>query len=257
VEILFVLFLGLCFGSFNTLLAYRLPLGKPIVVARSACPACRKPLGARDLVPLFSWLAACGACRQCKSSIHYRYPCTELVTAATFFIAYAFHGFSVDALLIALLGSHIIALCIIDFEHRIIPDTLQLVMGGIGILYTLNGHLHVADMLAGMAIGAGAGFFLQKGYKFLKGYDGLGTGDVKFMGVAGIWLGVTPLLPFFFYAGVLGVMSALLWRSLTRDPYFPFGPALAISLFLLVIYPPSESWFRLISVQMVTLLGII
>ena len=256
-EIFTVLMLGLCFGSFNTLLAYRLPLNNPVVIARSACPSCRKPLSARDLLPLLSWLITGGKCRQCNTPIHWRYPATELVTAAIFLLVYSLHGFTVNALLLALLGTQIVAVCIIDFEHRIIPDELQITMGLTGLIYGLSGHLHLATMIAGLLIGAGFGFTLQKGYLWLKKRAGLGMGDVKFMAVSGLWLGVTPLIPFFFYAGILGILSAIGWRILRHDLYFPFGPALAISLFLLVLYPPSEYWFQQLSLLMVTTVGII
>jgi prepilin signal peptidase PulO-like enzyme (type II secretory pathway) len=237
-EIFTVCLLGLCFGSFNTLLAYRLPLRKPVVMARSM-------------------LITGGKCRHCHTRVHWRYPATELVTALLFLLVYVIQGFTFNGLLIALLGSQIVALCIIDFEHRIIPDELQISMGLTGLLYGLNENLHVATMLGGMVAGASCGYLLQKSYLLLKKRHGLGMGDVKFMAVAGIWLGIAPLLPFFFYAGMLGIVSAVLWRVVRHDPYFPFGPALAISLFVLVLYPDSEAWFQKLSLLMVTTVGII
>jgi leader peptidase (prepilin peptidase) / N-methyltransferase len=246
-EAFFVAVTGLCFGSLNTLLAYRLPQNKPIGMVRSACPACRTPLSPKDLMPVVSWLMSGGCCRHCAVRVHWRYPATELVTACVFLLVYVLHGFTLQAMLIALLGSQIVALCVIDFEHRIIPDVLQWSMAATGIIYSVTGHLHPADALMGALVGGGCGLALQQGYRVLKKHDGLGMGDVKFMAVAGIWLGVAPLVPFFFYAGVLGVLSALLWRCIRAgDPYFPFGPALAFSLFMLVVYPPSEGWFMLL-----------
>ena len=43
-------------GSFLGTLIVRLPEGRPVVLDRSRCDACGEVLGARDLVPIFSWL---------------------------------------------------------------------------------------------------------------------------------------------------------------------------------------------------------
>lgn len=257
-EALFVALFGLCFGSLNTLLAYRLPRDKPIGLVRSECTACHTSLSPRDLIPVGSWVLSRGACRHCGVRIHWRYPATELVTAAVFVVVYMLHGFTLQGGLIALLGAQFIALCLIDFEHRIIPDVLQWSMAATGVAYSMSGALHIADALVGALVGGGCGLALQQGYCAVKKRDGLGMGDVKFMAVAGLWLGVAPLVPFFFYAGILGVVSALLWRMMRAgDPYFPFGPALAFSLFLLVLYPPSEGWFLQLSrIMIAPLLGV-
>jgi leader peptidase (prepilin peptidase) / N-methyltransferase len=257
IELFFIICFGLCFGSLNTLLIHRLPEGKPIGMTRSQCPRCKTALTPLDLVPLFSWLCSGGKCRHCKTNVHWRYPVIECITAATFVLAYAFYGFSVNGALIALLGSQIIVLCIIDFQHRIIPDELQISMAITGIIYCLYNDIHIMTMLAGMLIGGGLGLALQRLFRWWKKQEGLGTGDVKFMAVSGIWLGAEVLIPFFFYGGVFGIISALLWRMIHPDPRFPFGPALAISLFILVLHPSSDLWFLQLSFWLVTILRII
>lgn len=62
-------------------------------------------------------------------------------------------------------------------------------------------------------------------------------GDVKFLAVCGVWLGVPALLPFLFFAGVFGVVTGLCWRALGNGQLFPFGPALALSMLLCVAIP--------------------
>ncbi len=257
IEVFIVVVVGLCFGSLNTLLIYRLPLSKPVGMVRSACPVCRTPLRAADLLPLFSWLLTRGRCRHCHAAVHWRYPVTELVTALVFLLVWRFHGLTPEGALIALLGSQLLVLCVIDFEHRIIPDALQVTIGATGVAYGVMTTMHLSEMLGGMLVGALIGLVLQYGFRYATGKDGLGTGDVKFMAAAGIWLGLSPLVTFLFYSGVLGVASALLWRMIHPDPRFPFGPALALSLFLLVMYPASALWFQTISVWIVTALGLI
>lgn len=242
-ESIAALMLGVCFGSLNTLLIHRLPHHEPIGFSRSRCPVCTTALTGRDLIPLLSWLVTRGRCRYCKTSIHWRYPLTELLTAALFLLAYLSEGATLSGLFLALLASQIVVLIGIDIAHRIIPDSLQITMGLTGIAYGLATGIHPATMLGGALIGCLTGLALQHGFRLATGKDGLGTGDVKFLGVVGIWIGIPPLPVFLFYSGLLGVISAGLWRMIHDDPRFPFGPALALSLLLLLFYPPAVNIF--------------
>ncbi len=65
-------------GSFLTTLAYRLPAGAPITLARSACPACGETLSPLSLVPVISWIAQRGLCRHCQGPISPAYPLIEI-----------------------------------------------------------------------------------------------------------------------------------------------------------------------------------
>ena len=56
-------------GSFLGVLVVRLPAGRPVGLARSACPHCGVTLGAVDLVPLASWVALRGRCRHGSASV--------------------------------------------------------------------------------------------------------------------------------------------------------------------------------------------
>ena len=69
---------GAIVGSFMTMLVYRLPRGKSIVLPRSACPRCGHVLGLRDLVPLLSWITSGGKCRHCGAAIGWRYLLIEI-----------------------------------------------------------------------------------------------------------------------------------------------------------------------------------
>ena len=83
-SLLAVLFvLGLCVGSFLNVVIWRLPRGGSVVLPPSHCPRCEMQLGARDLVPVASWLFLRGACRGCRSRISVRYPVVELGTGLT------------------------------------------------------------------------------------------------------------------------------------------------------------------------------
>ena len=89
---IFILLIGLCLGSFASLLAYRWPRGLPWANTRSQCPACGHVLGARDLVPVLSWVFSGGACRHCGAAVSVRYPLFEVACGALCLGLYALIG---------------------------------------------------------------------------------------------------------------------------------------------------------------------
>jgi leader peptidase (prepilin peptidase) / N-methyltransferase len=243
-EWVIILFLGLSCGSFITLASYRLPRDEDIIFTPSRCTACNRSLKPRDLVPVFSWLANCMECRFCHKPVHWRYPMIEIITAGAFALIYARHGVSWEAGLLALLAIGLLIMIVADFEHYIIPDEVHYLLAPTGIAYRLFTGTHWFDVAAGFLLGLAIGLALRFGYQWLRKREGLGWGDVKFFAIVGLWLGVVPLVPFLFFAGLFGVLTALMWRSMGKGALFPFGPALALALFACVLYPemPQAFW---------------
>lgn len=239
-----VIITGLVFGSFVTLASYRLPRDEPIGGGRSRCPNCRTFLGAAALVPLFSWLWQHGKCRYCKSPVSARYPATEVVQAILFLAVYASFGVTVQAVLLALMTVCLLIMVVVDFEWRIIPDEVQIAMLLLGVAFHVASGTQATSVLAGFAVGAAIGLGLYYGYGKLRGIEMLGFGDVKFLMVAGIWMAsVEAWPPFLFYAGMMGILTAGLWRLLGKGERFPFGPALAASLLLVLLTPAVALFF--------------
>jgi prepilin signal peptidase PulO-like enzyme (type II secretory pathway) len=239
-ELLFVLLAGLAFGSFITCASYRLPLEQDIVKKPSYCPSCNTKLGFNDLWPVLSWVGSGGKCRHCKTSIPVRYPLIEIVTAFTFWLIYAQYGFTLQAAILMLFAVALLILIVTDLEHFIIPDQIHVFLLPLGLLYHFVIGTDWMQVLYGFLAGAGIGLALHHGYRLLRKKEGLGYGDVKFLAVVGVWLTFFPIVPFLFYSGLFGVVFGLIWRLLGNGEYFPFGPALAVSLFTGVVYP---EWF--------------
>ena len=88
--IISLVFLGLVFGSFGSVIFYRLwdwPTKKTwkwFLVWRSECPKCHHQLHAKNLVPLFSWIFQWWKCEYCKFPISWFYPFLELSTVCIF-----------------------------------------------------------------------------------------------------------------------------------------------------------------------------
>ncbi len=235
-SVLFLL-LGLLFGSFISLVSYRLVHGGSIIVARSRCPRCQHTLSFFDLFPVISWCFSKAKCRYCKQAISIRYPLTELFTGASFLLCYLSYGWSLQTALLCMVAIALIILIVVDLEHQIIPDEIQITLALLSIPYAYLWNIEIAQMIT-MALGLGIFSYALRYVFFLwKKKEALGLGDVKFFIVAGLFLSPYSLAPFLLYAGLSGVALGLLWRLLGFGERFPFGPSLAISFFICIAFP--------------------
>lgn len=139
----------------------------------------------------------------------------------------------------------IIAMIVIDLEHMILPDQLQVILYGLGIMFVstrsyISGPVSELPGGVGQALLSSFLFFalawlLAKGGKFVLKREALGMGDVKFFAVAGLWLGLFYLPSFLMLAGAGGVLLGLCWRFVVKKQLFPFGPPLIGAFFLLLL----------------------
>jgi len=238
--------LGLSLGSFATALIYRIPrelnwagLGEN---RRSNCPSCRHKLHSLDLLPVISWLVLGGRCRYCDTKISALYPLTELATTLCVLLTVWLWGLGIESLFFILAIPFLMALLVIDLKHLILPNVLVLIIGILGGLRLISGAVLTGEYsalwiyaLSGLVYGVFAwALGLICSYALKK--EALGMGDVKFFIVSGLWLGPM-MFPFFILlAGTLGVGLGLIWQGLKKGAVFPFGPALIISFFIMVLY---------------------
>lgn len=242
-EPILVFLVGLACGSFVTLASYRLPLNQDIVVKPSRCPQCEHRLGFKDLWPLLSWIISRAKCRHCKAPIPIRYPLTELATGTVILLLYLKYGLGAQFAILGLAWIALMVMIVVDFEHYIIPDQVHYALLPLGIAWHVVNMTPIDEVLQGFVIGGSVGLSLHYGYRFLRKKEGLGFGDVKFFAVAGLWLGLHATVPFLFFSGLFGIFTGLTYRALGKGPIFPFGPALAASLFLCVVFSDVRNIF--------------
>jgi len=216
--------LGLIFGSFTTALSYRLPRGESVAHGRSRCPACGHTLEARDLVPVLSWVLHKGGCRHCGARVSWRYPAMELLMMALFIAAGLLVRDSVQLILLLVMTPMCVALAVIDIEHRRLPNSLivALAVAAVGWRYVTDPDVMTAVITAAAAI---LTLVVLNRLVGMAGKRGVGAGDIKLFGLAGLALMPGPFLLFVTMAGVLGVISGLVVRE-GRTQGFPFGPAI-------------------------------
>ncbi|MBD8139554.1 prepilin peptidase [Frigoribacterium sp. CFBP 13605] len=236
---------GLLIGSFLNVVVYRVPAGISIARPASACPGCSTPIRRRDNVPVVSWLALGGKCRDCRTSISARYPIVELATGLFFVLVAArlwpLVGVPTEALpLVARLLSLVaflwlagvsVALAVIDLEHHRLPDAIVLPSYTVGGVLLAASSILVGDWpaLVRAAIGL-ASLFAFYLIAALSYPGGMGFGDVKLAGVLGLylaWLGWGEFAVGAFAAFLLGGLYAvvlLVTRRVERTGGIPFGP---------------------------------
>lgn len=204
---------------------------------RSYCPHCQGPIERRDLVPVVSYLALGGRCRQCRAPIAPRYVLVEIAAIAIAACALALFGFTPAAGLFAVFGWMLLALGVIDLETGYLPDWLTAPLGVIGLLANGAG---LFTPLRDAVIGAVAGFAIfwaiSEGYRRLRGMEGLGLGDAKLLAALGAWLGWAALPFIVFGAAIFTLLAALIsswWNSQKLDAAtpLPLGPGLCLAGF--------------------------
>jgi leader peptidase (prepilin peptidase)/N-methyltransferase len=235
--------LGLIFGSFATVAAYRIPRRETIVSGRSKCPACGATIRWYENIPVVSWLAQRGRCRHCGQPISVRYLITELVTAVLFALAFAKYNLSPEAFVFAAFFWVLVVLTVIDLEHRLLPNRIvypAFVVGWIGLT---TGALSEGrpEALIGAALGAliFGGFFLLIALVYPAG---MGGGDVKLALVLGSFLGyeggvgvtLAGMFLSFLLGGVVGVTITVV-KGGGRKSQVPFGPFLAAGTIIAVL----------------------
>lgn len=245
-ELFIVVCAGLVFGSFITCASYRLPLELDVVRKPSYCPKCNTILGFRDLFPIFSWLFSGGKCRHCSAKISARYPLIEIITGALFAFLYLRYGLTPQGFILAGAVIMLMIMIVADLEHFIIPDCVHVILLPLAITYHFVGGTFSADILWGFGLMTGLALLLHYGYSALRGRAMLGFGDVKFFAIVGVWLDLSAIPVFLFISGILGVLLGLIWRILGKGQVFPFGPALAIALFICIVFPNISNIMLLI-----------
>src|SRR5262249_46603025 len=148
-------------GSFSNVVIHRLPLGQSVVRPGSRCPACGKPIGARDNVPLLSWLLLLGRSRCCGTKISPRYPLVELLggLAAWAVLEMCVMPLPLDTTGLRLAGIFtvyfalamgLIVAAFIDLEHMILPDEITLGGTVLGLVsFSMRGETGLVQALMG------------------------------------------------------------------------------------------------------------
>jgi leader peptidase (prepilin peptidase)/N-methyltransferase len=141
--------------------------------------------------------------------------------------------------------STLLVLLVIDWQTMLLPDVLTLPLLWVGLLLA---SFDAALISLNQAVwGAAAAYVVlwltAQVFKWVRGIEGMGGGDLKLMAALGAWLGPWALLPILLFSSVLHVLMTLALQL--RDQEVPFGPALVVST-AFVWACRDQSWMRLV-----------
>ncbi len=216
---------GLALGSFLNVVAARVPLRRSIVRPPSACMSCNQEIAWYDNVPLLSYFLLRGRCRHCEARIPFLYPAVELVTALLLAGCVLAFGLTAEAAIAAFFCAVLVAVSVIDLEHRIIPN--RIVLPATVVVLVANSARDLSPEWALAAL-AGSGFLFAAAIAYPAG---MGMGDVKLALLMGAALGRTvsvALMAGMVVALVPSVVLLARHGAKARKMGIPFGPFLAI-----------------------------
>lgn len=253
IDILIVV-LGLIVGSFLNVVVQRLPQDESVVCpARSKCPKCSKSITWRDNIPVLSFLILQGRCRYCRQKISFRYPLVEILSAVIWYVSWKTWGLSPGFGVQIIFLSLLLAATMTDLETELIPDEITIGGMAVGLLasfvwppiqqtpFALAGILRsVLGLLIGGGLvyltGLAGNFIFQKELTRLGLDQSMGGGDVKFLAMAGTFLGWENVLLAFFTAPFFGLPFALYLKLAKKERVIPYGPFLSLACLVQFFY---------------------
>lgn len=230
--------LGAIIGSFLGAALVRLPMGRSVVVGRSACDGCGRTLSVWELVPVLSFAVLRGKCRTCDARIGGWQIACELGGAGVAVGAVAFAA--EDAVLAAmLLGWQLLLLGLLDLRHLWLPRVLTglLALSGLAVAaaraWFAQGIGPLVHAAAGGILGFAILWLIARAYERVRGRTGMGAGDPPLLGAIGLWLGPLCVVQTMLGASVAGLLAAIVMlvskRSIASDTALPLGTCLAVT----------------------------
>jgi leader peptidase (prepilin peptidase)/N-methyltransferase len=241
--------LGLAVGSFLNVVIHRVPRDESLVRPGSHCPHCGIAVRNRHNVPVLGWLLLRGRCADCRAPISARYPLVEAGTAVLFVAVAARFGASLALPAYLYLTAVAVALTMIDFDVRRLPNLIVLPSYAVGALLLVPPLVVHGDWMAAVR-GLAAMAALWCFYFVLYYVGGMGFGDVKLAGLLGLylgWLGWSSVLVGTFTGFLVGGLAGavlLATRRAGRRTAIPFGPAMLAGALLAVFAAgPVATWY--------------
>lgn len=243
--------LGVLVGAVSNVLIDRVPDKVPLRGPREGeVTAPQSWLG----VPAQPWILRGG--RSPDGALPSRWLWVEVVTVAAFAQLAVQYGDTWVLAPLLLLAVCLITVSAIDLQVQRIPDRITFPTFGLSVvaIVAVSVHLDATDRIPAAFIGAAAYFFFLFVTHMIYP-AGMGFGDVKLAAVMGLylgWLGWTALVPvagplrLVFYAlmlgCVIGVVFGLAVQIATKKRgAFPFGPALALGCYVVVLFASELS----------------
>jgi leader peptidase (prepilin peptidase) / N-methyltransferase len=211
------------------------------------CTGCRSALGRASLVPVVSWFRRCSSCGRHPG---WRYPATDVATAASLALVGGRFGLGWPAVAYAGFAAVLVVLSIIDLETHLLPNviTYPAFLAGLAMAVGAGVVSGDAGRIPAALVGGASAFVLLFVLHVIRP-AGMGLGDVKLAPTLGLalgwlhgdpWLAVSLVLYALLLASLGGGLVGLAVNALRRRrEEIPFGPALALGTLVIIAVSPS------------------
>jgi leader peptidase (prepilin peptidase)/N-methyltransferase len=259
IELLTAFVFGMLIGSFLNVVILRIPMDESIILPSSHCPTCGNSLKPWHNIPIISWIFLRGKCSYCHSKISIQYPAIELLSGLIFLVLANKFGISIPIFIIGLSFLMLLALSMIDFRYKMVPDSLNL----LALAFAIFGAWSIQGIFTNLqnALLFAGGFTLlrfalsymltssarrhakktitswTKNYHTYPFIEAMGEGDIMVAATMGALLGVKLTLVAIFFAAVLALPIMLLLNAKHEEAQsVPFVPFLALSTLIIYIF---------------------
>ena len=234
-----IVVLGAIWGSFVAALCSRWLRGERVSDGRSHCEQCHTTLGAKDLIPIVSYLWLRGKCRYCAHPIGAGALIIELAASAIGLVAVLMLDYG-QALSAAVFGWLLLPLVILDQSKLWLPNRLVILLALAGLLAGsfLTPEVTWLDRALGAVIGFLSLEIIRQVFRKLRKIEGMGGGDPKLFAAIGIWLGWQLLPMTLLLACILGFVFVAVNYARTKDRtlQLPFGSFLGIAAYSIALF---------------------
>lgn len=240
--------LGAGLGSFVNVLAARTVAGKSIILPRSFCDACARPLWRRDLIPIVSFFLLRARCRFCRAPIASQYPVVEGVTALLFLLAaHQVGGFSWELIHLWAASAVLVALFLTDLRAMVLPDKITLPALVFFILVGLLLKYPTSNLQLLTSTIVGFGFFALQ--YFISRGRWVGAGDMRLGALVGAMLGswqrLVMALTVSYIIGALVSLWLLASHKKGLKSEVPLGTFIAVGTLITLFFGSTLQFFLL------------
>ncbi|MGK0340324.1 MAG: leader peptidase (prepilin peptidase)/N-methyltransferase, partial [Candidatus Azotimanducaceae bacterium] len=210
-----------------------------LVLPNSRCPSCNRPIRPWENIPVVSYLVLRGKCAGCKTPISIRYPLVEALTGALTVAVVVYFGLTPTAFALCLLTFGLIALALIDYDTKLLPDDITLPLLWLGLIVN---YFELVTTFSSAFWGAILGYLalwsVYQAFRLVTGKEGMGFGDFKLLALLGAWMGweILPLITILSSLTGAIIGGALIALGRDRSNPIPFGPFLAIAGWIALIW---------------------
>ncbi len=256
--------LGALLGSFLNVIIDRAPQRRSLDAVQRECADCERAYELKEMVPIVGYVVSKGRCPRCGAAISIRVPLVELVTGLLFAGTAWFRGWGFELAADSIYIGFLVVITVIDLEHHLILNriiypawvvalaiaVLRVPLGAPRFLH--YGYWQAANWspaltndlraVASQLVGGAVAFAILM-VIYLVSPSGMGDGDVRLAGLAGLMTGfpgaLMAVFGTFLLGGLFGGLLLLTGRA-SRKTALPFAPFFCLAMFAVNLW--GDGW---------------